>query len=248
MEAVLVSVKAKEKTATFSLVTLSKLLSSQCNNFWICCLSLYSFLSNCIILPDVLCNAVCPKLRGAPQMGCHAASAPTGCVSRLVFPKMSAIRSQPAETIWGFFVVNLSHSCSDPKGSKSGLLKEKWSDSHLMGSFSPSFGRITQCPMALFCISMQKTTCCVSLVPFLCCFSVYIFRFLAPLAFVFFLLPQPSAWPISVRLLSCTILNVLASRYSSVTLLPLALPLASPPPSVLLHVVKTLYISLKHSF
>lgn len=62
---------------------------------------------------------------------------------------------------------------------------------------------------------------------------------------------QPSTWPISVRLLSCTILCVLASRYSSVALLPVALPFIPRPPSsalsLLLRVVKTLYISLKCS-
>lgn len=61
-------------------------------------------------------------------------------------------------------------------------------------------------------------------------------------------LSQPSTWPISVCLLSCNILCVLASRYSSVTCLPVAVPLpAYLPPSLLLHVVKTLYIILKHA-
>lgn len=77
-------------------------------------------------------------------------------------------------------------------------------------------------------------------------FILYVFNFLPPHA-ILFSLPQPSAWPISVRLLSCTILSVLASRYSSVALLPVALPLIPPPPSLLLQVVKTLYISLKRS-
>lgn len=88
--------------------------------------------------------------------------------------------------------MNLSHSCSDSKGFQIRPFEgKKMSSSHLVGSFSPSFGRITQCPMALLGISMQKTTCCVSLVPFLCCFSLYIFRFLPPQAFVFF--PPTSA-------------------------------------------------------
>lgn len=104
--------------------------------------------------------------------------------------------------------------------------------------------------MALFSISVWKSVCCFSLVPFfpdpLRLFILYVFNFLPPHA-ILFSLPQPSAWPISVRLLSCTILSVLASRYSSVALLPVALPLIPPPPSLLLQVVKTLYISLKRS-
>lgn len=75
----------------------------------------------------------------------------------------------------------------------------------------------------------------------------YLFYSLPSHAFPFSL-PQSSTWPISVRLLSCTILCVLASCYSSVALLPVAVPLIpSLPPSLLLHVVKTLYISLKCS-
>lgn len=80
---------------------------------------------------------------------------------------------------------------------------------------------------------------CLSISPFLC--------FSLPHAFPFSL-PQSSTWPISVRLLSCTILCVLASCYSLVALLPVAVPLIpSLPPSLLLHVVKTLYITLKCS-
>lgn len=108
---------------------------------------------------------------------------------------------------------------------------------HRWLNVQPRSAYLSEWPFTLFVRFLSSLT--LSVFP-------YLFYFLSPPHAIPFSLPQPSTWPISVRLLSCTILCVLASRYSSVTLLPVAVPLLpSLPPTLLLYVVKTLYISLQ---
>lgn len=126
------------------------------------------------------------------------------------------------------FSQQLYHQGLTEGGKNQAVLKEKGKKKtitlrHLFQYFSPSFGRITRRPPPWLSVSVRE----IAFFPD----SPAIHQpadpppnpLPTPAAL---LLPfWPSAWPISVRPLSCAILSVLASCYSRVALLPVSRPL-----------------------